>query len=61
MRGKYKISGRLLVLPISGEGDNEMIMYGLKIKARLRPTYQVKDGKTYLKISNYQLHVDADK
>ncbi|XP_055905480.1 circadian clock-controlled protein daywake-like [Eupeodes corollae] len=61
IRSKYKVSGKLLVVPITGEGDSTMTITGLKIKTRSKPTFEMRDGKTYLKFSAYKLQVEPEK
>ncbi|CAH4033993.1 circadian clock-controlled protein daywake-like [Pieris brassicae] len=58
--GKYEVSGRLVVLPVEGEGEYRITTgrYSIAVNAELKEV-QDKNGKTYLAIKNIKLKNEA--
>jgi hypothetical protein len=48
LRGKYKIRGRILVLPIKGDGKTNMTLENLSIKMVAKTKLETRDGEEYL-------------
>ncbi|XP_050348874.1 circadian clock-controlled protein daywake-like [Nymphalis io] len=60
MKGKYEVSGRLVVLPVEGNGDFELITgkYSIHVDSELKKV-QGNNGKTHLFIKNFKLKSKA--
>ncbi|XP_026744353.1 circadian clock-controlled protein-like [Trichoplusia ni] len=59
MHGSYDIDGRLIVLPVKGNGDYslESLDYKLKVDMELRTI--TKDGKSYRTVKTYKVEAEA--
>ncbi|PSN50410.1 hypothetical protein C0J52_08564 [Blattella germanica] len=58
VEGKYSINGRLLLLPIKGEGDISINMYDVITKGDLLFTLENRNGKEYMKVTETALHYE---
>lgn len=60
IKAKYNIKGKVLGLPIEGEGPLEMNIGNLDVsmKVKVKETDK-KDGKSYLKVDKYKTLIDA--
>nr|XP_026496357.1 circadian clock-controlled protein-like [Vanessa tameamea] len=58
--GKYEVSGRLIVLPVEGSGDFQLITgkYSLHVDSELKKGTG-SDGKTHISIKNFKLKSKA--
>ncbi|XP_045769225.1 circadian clock-controlled protein daywake-like isoform X3 [Maniola jurtina] len=56
LNGKYDITGRLIILPVEGNGDYEVITgkYSILVDSELK-VQRGSDGKSYLSIKNFKL------
>ncbi|XP_055905411.1 protein takeout-like [Eupeodes corollae] len=61
LKGKYKIEGKMLIFPITGEGDVTCTIDGLHIKTRSKPKVELRDGLEYLKTDNFKIKAKADR
>lgn len=61
IRGKYKASGRILLLPITGDGDAVITMENVKLAAKYKPIINEKDGHQYLDIDKIKLRLEPKK
>lgn len=59
--GHYKIDGRILVLPIRGDGDAKLTFINAKLSFNYKPNVIVKDGKEYIQTDRFKLDLDAEK
>ncbi|KAK9883569.1 hypothetical protein WA026_001745 [Henosepilachna vigintioctopunctata] len=59
-KGKYEISGQILVLPVKGNGTMEIILEGVK-GGSINNFEVIKKDKEYFKLTNNTLSIDADK
>lgn len=57
--GKYKIDGRVLVLPIQGEGDAHLIFDNADLIVKYKPKVIEKNGKKYVQTEKFQLDFDT--
>ncbi|KOB68961.1 Juvenile hormone binding protein-like protein [Operophtera brumata] len=60
MRGKYKASGKLLILPISGDGDTVMKIKNCQIVVDM--PFEIsknKDGKDVMNLKSYKYRFDV--
>ncbi|XP_055374542.1 protein takeout-like [Condylostylus longicornis] len=48
LKAKYVANGRILILPIQGEGDANIVGLNVKVSVKFKPTVNVKNGKKYL-------------
>ncbi|CAH1176098.1 unnamed protein product [Phaedon cochleariae] len=55
----YNVDGKLLVLPIKGNGDLEANVTDLHATAQLSGENYEMEGEQYLKFSTFDLHVDV--
>ncbi|KAH8232386.1 hypothetical protein KR032_005346 [Drosophila birchii] len=53
--GPYNIQGQVLILPITGTGVSNMTMSNIKMIVRFSGQPIVKDGETYLDVTNFKL------
>ncbi|XP_045769224.1 circadian clock-controlled protein daywake-like isoform X2 [Maniola jurtina] len=60
LSGQYDISGRLIILPVEGNGDYELVTgkYKIDVDSDLK-IHTGSDGKTYLSIKNFKLKCKA--
>lgn len=59
--GRYKISGRVLVLPIHGEGNADLVFDNTKLVIKYKPKVIEKNGKEYVKAERFQLDFDTTR
>lgn len=57
--GKYKIDGRILVLPIRGEGDAHLVFDNAVLNVKYKPKVIEKKGKQYIQTERFQLDFDT--
>lgn len=61
IKGKYKIDGRVLVLPIRGEGNADLIFDNCDLVVKYKPNVIVKNGKQYIQTERFQLDFDTSQ
>lgn len=61
IRGKYKADGRILILPIQGEGDAEIIFEKPKFSAKFKPIIRTKNGKTYISVDKLKILLEPQR
>lgn len=61
IKGKYKIDGRILVLPIRGEGDADLIFDNADLIVKYKPKVILKNGKQYIQTERFQLDFDTTR
>lgn len=59
--GRYKINGRVLVLPIQGEGRSDLVFDNAKLTIKYKPKVIEKNGKEYIQTERFQLDFDTTK
>lgn len=59
--GNYRIGGRILILPINGQGKSNMTLSNCKLIAGFKGTSVVKNGETYLKLSDMKLKIEPKR
>lgn len=59
--GKYKINGRVLVLPIRGEGNADLVFDNAKLVIKYKPKVIEKRGKEYIQTERFQLDFDTTR
>lgn len=57
--GKYKIDGRVLVLPIQGDGKAHLVFDNADLIVRYKPKVIEKNGKKYIQTQRFQLDFDT--
>ncbi|CAH1110149.1 unnamed protein product [Psylliodes chrysocephalus] len=55
----YSVDGKLLVLPVKGDGNLEANITDAHARAQLAGEIYEKDGDKYLRYKNFDLHVDV--
>ncbi|RZF47841.1 hypothetical protein LSTR_LSTR013931 [Laodelphax striatellus] len=60
MKGKYKASGKVLVLPITGDGDADINLTNVGLKYNADFEVEKKNGKDHLKLVNPVLDIETD-
>jgi len=48
---KYKIDGRVLILPITGNGPSNLTLDNVDVKIKFAPIVSERNGKTYLQVN----------
>ncbi|KAH8382691.1 hypothetical protein KR009_004832 [Drosophila setifemur] len=61
LRGKYVADGRILILPIRGDGDAEIILHNPKFSVKFKPGTSKRDGRTYLTVDKLKVLVEPQK
>lgn len=61
INGKYKIDGRVLVLPIKGEGDAHLVLDNMTLNVIYKPKVIVKKGKEYIQTDKFKLDFDTQQ
>jgi len=59
--GDYGINGRILVLPIQGEGKANLVFDNAKLVVKFKPKVIVKKGKEYVQTDKFNLDFDTEK
>lgn len=59
--GRYKIDGRVLVLPIRGEGNADLVFDNAKLVVKYKPKVIEKNGKEYIQTERFQLDFDTSQ
>lgn len=59
--GKYKVDGRVLVLPIRGEGDANLVFDNCVLVVKLKPKVITKNGKQYIQTERFNLDFDTSR
>ncbi|XP_022216014.1 protein takeout [Drosophila obscura] len=61
LRGKYTADGRILILPIRGDGDADITLHSPKFSVKFKPGTQVRDGRTYLTVDKLKVLVEPQR
>lgn len=61
IKGKYKIDGRVLVLPIQGEGNADLVFDNAVFIVKYKPKVVEKNGKQYIQTDRFQLDFDTSQ
>lgn len=61
LQGDYKINGRVLVLPIQGNGKSTLTFENVDINFKYKPKVIVKNGKEYIQTDKFKLDFDTAK
>lgn len=61
LEGDYKINGRVLVLPIVGQGRSSMKFDDFDIGIKYKPKIMIKNGKEYIQTDKFKLEFDTSK
>ncbi|XP_017844864.1 uncharacterized protein LOC108601476 [Drosophila busckii] len=61
LRGKYNADGRILILPIRGDGDADITLHNPKFSVKFKPGTQVRNGRTYLSVDKLKVLVEPQK
>ncbi|CAO1387006.1 unnamed protein product [Diamesa hyperborea] len=56
---KYRINGKVLILPIQGTGNSNMTLTNTDIKLKFTPKIIEKNGKQYLQADKFKLSFDT--
>ncbi|XP_037956729.1 protein takeout-like [Teleopsis dalmanni] len=61
MRGKYTADGRILILPIRGDGDADITIIKPKFSVKFKPSIIVKNGKTYITVDKLKVLIEPER
>lgn len=61
INGKYKIEGRVLVLPIQGEGNAHLVFDNANLVVKYKPKVIQKNGKSYIQTEKFNLDFDTSR
>lgn len=61
INGKYKINGRVLVLPIQGDGKANLVFDNVNLIVRYKPRIVEKKGKTYIQTDKFVLDFNTTR
>ncbi|XP_055679564.1 protein takeout-like [Lutzomyia longipalpis] len=59
--GQYRINGRVLILPIQGNGQSNSTLENVKIRLRFTGRKMSKDGQDYLQTNNTKITMTSTK
>ncbi|EDV91332.1 protein takeout [Drosophila grimshawi] len=59
--GPYTISGKVLILPISGNGVSNMTMVNAEAKTTFIGKPIEKNGETYMDVTNFKLYLNPER
>ncbi|XP_055850815.1 protein takeout-like [Episyrphus balteatus] len=59
--GDYTIKGKVLILPVSGNGKSNITMDNLRLKVSILAESLVKDGETYMNVKNVKLQIETSR
>lgn len=61
INGKYKVNGQVLVLPIQGDGNANLIFDNLSLVVKYKPRIVEKKGKIYIQTDKFALDFDTTR
>ncbi|TMW50174.1 hypothetical protein DOY81_004733 [Sarcophaga bullata] len=61
IRAKYLADGRILILPIRGDGDADIVLENPKFAVKFKPSLYSKNGKTYLLVEKLKVLLEPQK
>ncbi|XP_036673425.3 protein takeout [Drosophila suzukii] len=61
LKGKYVADGRILILPIRGDGDAEIILHNPKFSVKFKPGTQLRNGRNFLSVDKLKVLVEPQK
>lgn len=61
IKGKYKVNGQVLVLPIRGEGTANLIFDNLSLNVKYKPKIVEKNGKIYIQTDRFALDFETTR
>uniref|UniRef100_A0A1A9ZY56 Protein takeout n=1 Tax=Glossina pallidipes TaxID=7398 RepID=A0A1A9ZY56_GLOPL len=61
MLGDYEMSGRILLLPITGSGKSNLTLVDAQIEHRLIGEPYEKDGRRYMRLKDYQITMNPKR
>lgn len=61
IRSKYNADGRILILPIQGDGDADIGFEKVKFSAKFKPAVHPKNGKKYLSVDKLKVLLEPQR
>lgn len=61
LQGDYKINGRVLILPIQGDGKSLLSFENVDIGIKYKPKIVTKNGKEFIQTDKFKLEFDTAK
>ncbi|XP_075146373.1 uncharacterized protein LOC142220873 [Haematobia irritans] len=61
IRSKYNADGRILILPIQGDGDADIGFENVKFSTKFKPAIHPKNGKTYLSVDKLKVLLEPQR
>ncbi|XP_058976269.1 protein takeout-like [Musca domestica] len=61
IHSKYTADGRILILPIQGDGDADIGFEKIKFSVKFKPSIHPKDGKTYLAVDKLKVLLEPQR
>ena len=61
LRGKYTADGRILILPIKGDGDANIVLEHPNFSVRFKPSVTEKNGEHYLAVDKLKVLLEPQK
>ncbi|KAJ6633231.1 Protein takeout [Pseudolycoriella hygida] len=61
LKGKYNVTGKILLLPVSGDGDGEVNLYNIKFNITALTSTEMVDGKEYLVITKVICNYESQR
>lgn len=61
IRGKYTADGRILILPIRGNGDADITLESPKFSVKFKPSVHIKNGQSFLMVDKLKVLLEPQK
>lgn len=61
IKGKYVADGRILVLPIQGDGDFELGLSSIKAVVKFKPKVTNQNGRRFLDVDRLKIFLDPER
>jgi len=61
LRGKYKINGKVLILPITGKGNSELVLDNVLFRIKFIPKTTEREGKRFIHTDKFKLNFDTTR
>lgn len=59
--GKYRINGKVLILPITGRGGANLTFERVTLRVKLLPKVIERNGKTFIQTDKFKLQFDTGR
>lgn len=61
IQGKYVADGRLLILPIQGDGDAEIVLFNTKVSIKAKPKVLKEGSRLILEVDKVKVFLEPQR